>query len=345
MDHNLPTTPSSTAADVMTSAVVSVRPETSVRDVARLLLDAHISAVPVVGADGALIGMVSEGDLLGRSDGDRLAGQEWWLAIMAKPGQMEAAVTEAAVVRPVRDVMHVPVVTIAAEAPVREAAEMLRTHGIKRLPVMRGGRMVGIVSRADLLRAIESAPDAARRPRSLGGLAEMIGSFFGGPGAGPGAGGVSQPAAAPATPGPAPITADTFRHLVEVSEQGKVDEKKAVAHALELDRLRQIKTMLQEHVGAEMWDTLMTHAQVAAAHGEKEIVLLRFPAGLCSDGARRINNADPAWAETLRGEAAEFHARWERDLKPAGFGLAARVVDYETQGTPGNVVLVLVWQN
>ena len=90
--------------------------------------------------------MVSEGDLLGRSDEDRLAGQEWWLAIMSKPGQMEAAVTEAAVIRPVRDVMHVPVVTIAAEASVRETAEMLRTHGIKRLPVMRSGRMVGIVS-------------------------------------------------------------------------------------------------------------------------------------------------------------------------------------------------------
>ena len=347
MDHNAPSALSSTAADVMTAAVVSVRPEASVRDVARLLLDARISAVPVVDADGALIGMVSEGDLLGRSSEDRLAGQEWWLAIMSKPGQMEAALTEAAVIRPVRDVMHIPVVTITAEASVREAAEMLRTHGIKRLPVMHGGRMVGIVSRADLLRAIEHIPNAAQGPRSLGGLADMIGSFFGGASAD--AGVTRQPVTpAPtvpdATPSQAPITADTFRHLVKASEQGKVDEKRAIAHAVELDRLRQVKTMLQEHVGGEMWDTLMTHARVAAAHGQKEIELLRFPAGLCSDGARKINNADPAWAETLRGEAAEFYARWKRDLKPAGFGLAARVVDYP-QGTPGDVALVLVWQS
>lgn len=341
MDQNLPTTLSSTAADVMTSAVVSASPETSVRDVAKLLLDGRISAVPVVDGEGVLLGMASEGDLLGRGDDDRLAGQEWWLAIMAMPGQTEMAVTEAAVLRPIRDVMHTPVITVTAETPVREVAATLRTNGIKRVPVLRDGRMVGIVSRADLLRAVEAIPDPARAPRSLGGFADMIGGFFGGSaGAAASASADPQPAA-PAAP---PLTADAFRHMVEASEQSKVDEKKAFTKAAEQGRLQQVKSMLQEHVGAEMWETLMTHAQVAAAHGEKEIELLRFPAGLCTDGARKINNADPAWAETLRGEAAEFHARWKRDLKPAGFGLQARVVDY-SEGTPGNVALVLAWEH
>lgn len=341
MNHYSPITSAPTAASLMTSVVVSVLPETSVRDVAKVLLDARVSAVPVVDAVGALLGMVSEGDLLGRSEEDRLAGQEWWLAILSKPGQTEAAVTEARAVRPVRDVMHAPVVTIAADAPLREVALTLRANGVKRVPVMRDGRMVGIVSRADVLRAVEAIPDAASSQKSLGGLAEMIGSFFGGTGTG----GSGRPAGtAPAAQDPAPLTADTFRHLVEASEQGKVDEKKAVVHATELERLQQVKTMLQQHVGDEMWDTLMTHARVAATHGEREIVLLRFPAGLCSDGARKINNADPHWSETLRGEAAEFHTRWKRDLKPAGFGLSARVLNYP-QGTPGDVALVLAWEN
>ena len=341
MNHILPLTFAATAADMMTSVVVSVLPETSVRDVAKVLLEARISAVPVVDAAGALLGIVSEGDLLGRSEEDRLAGQEWWLAILSKPGQTEAAVTEMAAVRLVRDVMHAPVVTIAAEAPVREVVQMLRANGIKRVPVMRDGRMVGIVSRADVLRVVEAIPDVVPSQRSLGGLAEMIGSFFGGTGtSSPG-----RPAgAAPAVQDSAPVTADTFRHLVEASERGKVDEKKAVAHSAELERLQQVKTMLQQHVGDEMWDTLMTHARVAAVHGEREIVLLRFPAGLCSDGGRKINNADPAWSETLRGEAAEFHTRWERDLKPAGFGLSARVLNYP-RGTPGDIALVLAWEN
>ena len=271
MDQHLPTTLSSTAADVMTPAVVSASPETSVRDVAKLLLDGRISAIPVVDGEGVLLGMAS---------------------------------------------------------------------GIKRVPVMRDGRMVGIVSRADLLRAVEAIPDPARVPRSLGGFADMIGGFFGGS-----AGATASASADPQSAGPAapPLTADAFRHMVEASEQSKVDEKKAFTRAAEQGRQQQVKSMLQEHVGAEMWETLMTHARVAAAHGEKEIELLRFPAGLCTDGGRKINNADPAWAETLRGEAAEFHARWKRDLKPAGFGLLARVVDY-SEGTPGNMALVLVWE-
>lgn len=359
MDHNPPTT-HPTAGDVMTASVVSIAPEKSVSDVARLLLDARISAVPVVDGTGALLGIVSEGDLLGRSAEDRLAGQEWWLAILSAPGQMEAAVKAAATVRRVQDVMHAPVLTVEATTPVRDVAELLRINAIKRVPVMRDGRMVGIVSRADLLRAMETIPVGETAPAS-GGFAEMIASFFGGTGtnrpARPSVPPALAPALAPAltpaltttspkaaAPAPKPITADGFRQLVEASEQGKLDEQRTIAHAAELERIQQVKTMLHDHLGAEMWDTLMAHAQVAAAHGGKELELLRFPSELCSDGGRKINNVDPAWAETLQGEAAELQSRWARDLKPQGFGLVARVIDYP-KGMPGTIAMVLVWDH
>ncbi len=336
MDQHLPTVRLTTAADVMTADVVSVTPETSVHAVARLLLKTRVSAVPVLDAAGTVVGIVSEGDLLGRTDEDRLRGREWWLAILSGPGQMQAAVTEAAGARQAREVMHTPVVVTEADTPVDIVAALLRTHAIKRVPVMRAGRMVGIVSRADLLRALEAPP-----PRhTQGGLATLFASIFAGKGSH-----AAQPAAAApsATPPPAALTAASFRHLVDASIQGALDEKLAVAHAAEVARIAEVKTMLHDHFGTEMWDSLMAHARVVAAHGGTEIELLRFPCDLCSDGGRKINIADPDWAETLRGEAAELYARWLRELKPAGFGLVARVVDFP-HGMPGNIALFLVWE-
>jgi CBS domain-containing protein len=339
MDHNLAAAPPSTAADVMTAAVVSAHPESSVSDVAKLLLDARISAVPVLDGSGALLGMVSEGDLLGRSTEGRLAGQEWWLSLLSGPGQLEASVTEAAAVRRVQDVMHKPVLTVGPDTPLRDVAELLRSNAIKRVPVVREGLVVGIVSRADLLRAMEAAPPTAKADAG-GGWAEMIGSFFTGVGGGTPAA-TERTTAKPAVIAP---TAEGFRHLVDVSAQAEVDEKKAVVHAADLARIKQVKAVLHDHLGAEMWDALLAHARVAAAYGAKEIELIRFPSEACSDSGRKINIVDPTWPETLRGEAAEVHARWLRDLKPAGFGLVARVIDFP-HGMPGNIALVLVWKN
>jgi len=332
-----------TAETVMTADVISISPDQRVDEAARRMVEGRISALPVLDGQGALVGIISEGDLLGRSDGDRLAGQEWWLAILSGTGQMDAAVTAAAGGRRVRDVMHAPVVTVEAETPLRAVAELLRVNAIKRVPVMRAGRMVGIVSRADLLRALETAP-AAVEPGGIARLTDMIGSFFGNGGQGPQAAQAVQAAQAahPDQPSEAPLTADAFRGLVDASAQHRLDEIKAAAQAAELQRLNLIKGMMHEHLGSEMWDTLMVHARVAAAHGSREMELLRFPAGLCSDGGRSINNADPAWPGTLQGEASELYARWTRALKPAGFGLSARILDYPG-GMPGSIALVLAW--
>ena len=72
-------------------------------------------------------------------------------------------------------------------------------------------------------------------------------------------------------------------------------------------------------------------------------MLLRFPSAVCSDGGRAINVTEADWPTTLRGEAAETYLRWERDLKPRGFHLTARVLDFPG-GVPGDIGLLLVWE-
>ncbi len=148
--------------------------------------------------------------------------------------------------------------------------------------------------------------------------------------------------ARPAAPASDPITADKFRGLVEASKQAQLDREQRAAKEAELEQHRQVKAMLQEHLDAEMWEKLIEHARTAAAHGEKEFQLLRFPCDVCSDGGRKIDVVEDGWPETLRGEAADLYGRWERELKPAGFGLSARILDYP-HGEPGDVGLFLTW--
>jgi len=87
---------------------------------------------------------------------------------------------------------------------------------------------------------------------------------------------------------------------------------------------------------------MLHKARQAAERGQTKMLLLRFPSQLCSDRGRAINVMEPNWPSTLRGEAAELYLRWECDLKPNGFHLAARVLDYPG-GMPGEIGLFLVW--
>jgi CBS domain-containing protein len=144
------------ARDVMTRDVVSVTPDTPVRKIASILVKNRISAVPVVDRSGVPIGIVSEGDLIGRKEAEREARQDWWLTTLAEG---EAVNTEfLASLRldypTARGVMSAPVITVGEETSLAEIARLLTTHRIKRVPVVRDGRIVGIVSRADLVRAL-----------------------------------------------------------------------------------------------------------------------------------------------------------------------------------------------
>jgi CBS domain-containing protein len=148
--------PQMNANDVTTRNVISVDPETPTRVVAKLLLDKGISAAPVVDATGAAIGMVSEGDLI-RREIDRLSlSRAWWLEILAEGEDLAGEFLDyvKASDRPVREVMTAPVATIAEDTPVQAIAEILQARRIKRVPVLRNGRVFGIVSRADLVRAL-----------------------------------------------------------------------------------------------------------------------------------------------------------------------------------------------
>jgi CBS domain-containing protein len=139
--------------DIMTRDVATVRPETSVRDIAALMMEKQISGVPVVGDDGTIVGIVSEVDLLHRAEVGTERKHKWWFWVFA---DSDAAAREYAKAHGLaaRDVMSRYVVSVRDDADVRDVADILDRQRIKRVPVVRDGRLVGIISRRDLVRAL-----------------------------------------------------------------------------------------------------------------------------------------------------------------------------------------------
>src|SRR5215469_7615780 len=143
----------------MSKPVVSVHPDTSTREIARLLVEKAISAVPVIDRNGAPIGMVSEGDLIRPERGARAARRQSWLEIFAEgePLAPELLAWLQSQHHTARAVMSAPVITVSEDTELTEIARMLVTHQIKRVPVVRDGRVTGIVARDDVLRALASS--------------------------------------------------------------------------------------------------------------------------------------------------------------------------------------------
>ena len=162
-------------ADVMTRRVAFVAPDTSIRDALMLMLKNKFSGLPVIETGGRLVGIVTEGDFLRRGEtGTEKTSSPWYDAFF---GTNESA---GAYIRAhglkVRDVMTREPVTVTEDTPLREAVDLMERRRIKRLPVLRGAKVVGIVSRADLLRALanllrtaprQSKSDEAIRTRIL----------------------------------------------------------------------------------------------------------------------------------------------------------------------------------
>lgn len=144
------------ARDVMTLAVFTVKPTASVKDVARLFMEQRISAVPVVDNQGKIVGIVSEGDLVHRSEISTQRRHPWWLVLMAGDEGLAAEYIKAHAKR-VADIMTRKVITAEPDTPLQEIAAMLEKYGIKRLPIVRNGQLVGIVSRANLVQAIATS--------------------------------------------------------------------------------------------------------------------------------------------------------------------------------------------
>lgn len=149
------------AQDVMTTMVATIAPEATVQQAARLMLDRRVSALPAVDGKGRVIGMVSEGDLVRRTELGTDAPRSWWLWALAEESARDYVKTHGG---SVADVMTSPPVTVRRTTSLQEIARLLEKHRIKRVPVLDAGRLVGIVSRADLVRRLAAAPARPAAP-------------------------------------------------------------------------------------------------------------------------------------------------------------------------------------
>ena len=149
------------AADVMTRKVVTVPPTATAQEIAQLLVRHGISAVPVVDAAGAVVGMVSEGDLAGHRDMRLDERSEWWLQMIAEGTDLAPEFLSyiRSGGRQARDLMTPDVVSVDPTMPIEEVAKTLQARRIKRVPVILNGRLLGIVSRANLIQALEHRED------------------------------------------------------------------------------------------------------------------------------------------------------------------------------------------
>lgn len=151
------------AKEIMTSNVVTVSPDAAVADAARLMVEKRVSALPVVDAAGKLIGIVSEGDLMRRIELGTEKRRPWWLALVAGDETLARDFAKAHG-QQIKDVMTRTVVTMPEDSTIDKIARTLEERHIKRVVVVRQGQPVGIVSRADLLRAFATRPPPSVAP-------------------------------------------------------------------------------------------------------------------------------------------------------------------------------------
>lgn len=154
------------AASIMTTKVVTVRPDDTVARIAKLLATHRISAVPVCDATGQLLGMLSEGDLMRPLTTETETRRTWWLRMLAEGTQLapEFLTYLGQDKRRAGDLMTREVISVTEATPVRAIADLIMKHRVKRVPVLRDGKVVGIVSRADLVTLLADAPEALVEP-------------------------------------------------------------------------------------------------------------------------------------------------------------------------------------
>ncbi|MBL4719621.1 MAG: CBS domain-containing protein [Alphaproteobacteria bacterium] len=139
--------------DVMTTVVVSLDPEMRIDAIAKLFLDKQISGAPVVDENNVVIGIVSEGDLMRRLESGDEPNRSWWLRLVASAEERALDYVKVHGTH-ARDIMTRRVLTVDEDAPLGRVARLLEENRIKRAPVVSDGKLVGIVSRANLLRGL-----------------------------------------------------------------------------------------------------------------------------------------------------------------------------------------------
>ncbi|MFZ1103628.1 MAG: CBS domain-containing protein [Hyphomicrobiaceae bacterium] len=153
------------ARDVMTKDLVTVGPDTTVGDIAALLVSHRIGAVPVVSGDRKLIGIVSQTDLVHRSETGTEKRRKWWLEAFADP-DVKAREYVKSHGHKAQEVMTRVIVSVSEGASLAEVADVLDTHRIRQVPVVSDGRLAGMISRADLVRALAEVSITAPAARS-----------------------------------------------------------------------------------------------------------------------------------------------------------------------------------
>ncbi|HTQ33050.1 MAG TPA: CBS domain-containing protein [Stellaceae bacterium] len=153
------------AMDVMTTDVITVNPDMSVQALATLLAERGISGAPVVDAQGKLVGIISEGDLLHRTEigtahRHRERRRSWWLDHFASDAARDYVKSHG---RTVKDIMSPNVVSVTEDTDLGDVAAVLEAKRIKRVPVLRGSQVVGIISRANIVRAVGATKGAGPR--------------------------------------------------------------------------------------------------------------------------------------------------------------------------------------
>jgi len=163
--------------DFMTHQVIAISPDASIADAATLMIENKISGLPVVDATGHVVGIVSEHDLLRRREGDKgKLGLHWLQLMIERTGLAEESARFHD--RTVNDVMTPSPITVAPASSLAEACRIIEERGIKRLPVVENGGLVGIIARADLVRALgqaagSTAPTIVRNESVNGRLREL----------------------------------------------------------------------------------------------------------------------------------------------------------------------------
>jgi CBS domain-containing protein len=148
-------------ADVMTYRVISVTPEVSVLEAARLMLQAKISGLPVVTYSGDLVGIVTEGDFLRRGETGTAKRRPRWLEFFTSPGKLAEEYTRSHGNK-VSEIMTPNPQTVTEDTSLKDAVELMERHHVKRLPVLRDGKPIGMVSRANLLRGLIGLAHSAK---------------------------------------------------------------------------------------------------------------------------------------------------------------------------------------
>lgn len=286
--------------------------------VARVLKDSGVGAVPVVDENLTPIGVVT------RSNIEKARRASVAIDLGPLPSFLlknRRDIPFRGNGSALRDVMSAPAISAPVGAKLSDVEKLMAAHHLKRMPVVEGHKLVGMLLRRELLDAIGSrGVDVGEMSAAKTVLTVAT----------------SEAGACEAA------SAEEFRLLVAEHERHIEEERLAQRRAIVEAREQRIKALADRRLIDSQWREMLMRSRAAATAGLTESMLIRFPSPLCSDAGRAINAPDPNWPLTLRGEPADVYRRWRNELHPRGFRIAAQIIDFP-EGLPGDAALFLMW--